>query len=90
MVSTRLRQVPPLAYLFLGFSFLGVASELTYHFLPPATIPAFGNWLAGLSAEDHDFFYLSWELSAHICIAVGLMGMVTMVVYRYMSQASVK
>lgn len=89
-MSARLRQVPPLAYLFLGFSVLGVISELTYHFLPPAAVPAFGSWVASLSPEDHDFFYLAWELVAHMCIALGLMGMVTVVVYRNLSQANVK
>jgi hypothetical protein len=87
---TRLRHVPPLAYVFLAFSFIGAGVELTYHFLAPATIPVYGQWLAGLSAVDRDFFWLAYELIAHVCIAVGLMGLVVVVLYQHLNQAEAK
>lgn len=86
----RLRHIPRLAYLFLAFSFVGAIVEVTYHFVPPGAIPAVGSWVAGLSPVDRDFLGLIYELAAHVFIALGLMGMVTVIVYRHMSRADGK
>ena len=86
----RLRRIPALAYLFLAFSTVGVVAELTYHFLPPEAIPAYSHWLASLSPVDRDFFGLTYELIAHICIALGLTGMVAMMLYRQLSNSESK
>ncbi|HLF01880.1 MAG TPA: hypothetical protein VI547_07865 [Anaerolineales bacterium] len=82
-----LRRVPPLAYLFLAFSSLGALAEVTYHFLPPEAVPVYANWLASLSPVDRDFFGLAYELIAHIFIAVGLMGMVAIILYRQLGKS---
>jgi len=84
----RLRNVPAAAYVFLGFSTIGVAAELAYHFIPPDAIPAYGLWLAGLSPVDRDFFGLAFELTAHLGIAIGLMGMVVTLTYHQMSKSN--
>jgi hypothetical protein len=89
-VWTRLHNVPRLAYLFLAMACLGGLVELSYHFLPPAVIPPYNFWLLGLSAVDRDFYFLVYELIAHVCIAVGLMGMVSVYVYQQMSESGAK
>lgn len=89
-VRTRLHNVPTLAYLFLGMAFVGTLVELSYHFLPPAVIPPYNAWLLSLSAVDHDFYFLVYELIAHVCIAVGLMGMVSVYIYQQMSDSGAK
>ncbi len=87
---SRLRRVSPLAYMFLSMSVVGVLVELSYHFLPPATIPPYNAWLIGFSAVDRDFFFLCYELIAHIFIAVGLMGLVSIYIYQQMSDSAPK
>ena len=84
----RLRNVPVVAYVFLAFSTIGVATELAYHFVPPAAIPAYSLWLVGLSPVDRDFFGMAFELTAHIGIAIGLMGMVATLMYHQMSKSN--
>lgn len=86
----RFRHIPPLAYLALAGSLVGVAAELTYHFLPPAAIPVYSQWLASLSPVDRDFFGLVYELIAHVCIAVGLLGLVTILLYEQLSKSEAK
>jgi len=81
-----LRRVPGLAYVFLAFSGVGAIAELTYHFLPPQAIPVYSHWLASLSAVDRDFFGLGYELIAHIFIAVGLMGLIAVLLYEQMKK----
>lgn len=83
----RLRHVPRYAYLFLAVSVVGVLVELSYHFVPPDTIPAFGQWVASLSPADRDFFGLTYELIAHICIALGLFGMVAVYIYQQLESS---
>jgi hypothetical protein len=80
-VLARLRKAPAAAYAFLAFSTLGALAELAFHFVPPAAIPAVAGWVAGLSPVDRDFFGMAFELTAHIGIAVGLMGMVATLLY---------
>lgn len=86
----RLRHIPPLAYLALASVLVGAAAELTYHFLPPAAVPAYSQWLASLTPVDRDFFGLVYELIAHVCIAVGLMGMVTILLYEQLKKSEAK
>jgi hypothetical protein len=86
----RLRHIPALAYLALGCTLLGGMAELTYHFLPPGALPAYSQWLASLSAVDRDFFGLVYELIAHVCIALGLMGMVTILLYEQLRKSEAK
>ncbi len=83
---TRLRRVPVVAYVFLAFTIVGAIAELGYHFLPPQAFPAYSRWLAGLSPVDRDFFGLAFELTAHIGIAIGLMGMVATLVYQQLGK----
>ena len=73
----KLRHLPALAYGALLISFIGVAAEVTFHFLPPHTILAFETWFKNLSAADRDFFSTSMELLAHFFIGLGLAGMIT-------------
>lgn len=89
-VWSRLQNVPRLAYLFLSMTVVGTLVELSYHFLPPAVIPPYNLWLISLSQVDRDFYFLVYELIAHICIAVGLMGMVSIFIYQQMSDSGVK
>jgi hypothetical protein len=77
MTLNKLRRLPALAYWALLVSLLGVAAEVTFHFLPPQTIPAFETWFRNLSAADRDFFSTSIELIAHFFIGLGLAGMIT-------------
>lgn len=86
-MHSRLRNVPAAAYVFLAFSALGVAAELAYHFVPPGAIPAYTRWLTGLSPVDRDFFGLAFELTAHIGIAIGLMGMLATLMYYQLSKS---
>jgi hypothetical protein len=80
-VLARLRNVPSAAYVFMAFSSVGVAAELAFHFIPPSTFPPYGQWLAGLSPVDREFFGLAFELTAHVGIALGLMGMLATLMY---------
>ena len=73
----KLHRLPALAYGALLVSLLGVAAEVTFHFLPPQAIPVFDTWFNSLSAADQDFFSSSYELIAHFSIGLGLAGMIT-------------
>jgi hypothetical protein len=86
-VIERLRHVPQYAYWFLAVSMVGAIVELSYHFLPPDVIPLYGSWLASLSPADRDFFGLTYELIAHIFIAVGLFGMVAVYLYQQLESS---
>lgn len=83
----RLRHVPRYAYLFLAVSVVGVIVELSYHFMPPDVIAPFGRWVASLNPADRDFFGLAYELIAHICIALGLFGMVAVYIYQQLESS---
>lgn len=73
----QLRRLPPLAFGALAISIIGVIAEVTFHFLPPQTIPLFDSWFNSLNAVDKDFFSSSYELIAHFFIGLGLAGMIT-------------
>ncbi len=73
----RLRRLPALAYWALLVSLIGVAAEVTFHFLPPQTILVYAEWFNSMSAADQDFFSSSYELIAHFFIGLGLAGMIT-------------
>lgn len=81
----RLRHFPALAYWALLVSFIGVAAEVTFHFFPPQTIPAFDLWFKNLSAADRDFFSTSVELIAHFFIGLGLAGMITAIAHQQLN-----
>lgn len=81
----KLHHLPALAYWALLVSFIGVAAEVTFHFLPPQTIPAFETWFKNLSAADRDFFSTSIELIAHFFIGLGLVGMITAIAQQQLS-----
>ena len=78
----RFRRLPAVAYLTLAVSFVGLVAEVSYHFLPPQSIPAYANWLNSLSVVDRDFLGMMVELIAHIFICLGLTGMVSLLVYQ--------
>ncbi len=82
----RLRRVPIPAYLFLAISLVGAIAEVSYHLLPLEAIPAYQQWLASLSAVDREFLALASELVAHLFVAVGLMGMVAVLLYEQMKK----
>ena len=75
----RLRHLPPLAYWALLVSLVGVAAEVTFHFLPPQTFLVYAEWFNKLSAAAQDFFSSSYELIAHFFMGLGLAGMITAV-----------
>jgi hypothetical protein len=89
-VIEKFRRVPVPAYLFLAASVVGAIVEVTYHFVPASAVPGLYQWVNSLSAADKDFYGLLYELIAHIFIAVGLMGMVTVFVYQQIQNADVK
>jgi hypothetical protein len=89
-VIEKFRRVPVPAYLFLAVSVVGAIVEVTYHFVPASTIPGLYQWINSLSPADKDFYTMLYELIAHIFIAVGLMGMVTVFVYQQIQDADMK
>ena len=83
----RLRRLPAAAYGSLGLTLLGGLFELPLHFGRADWLPVYAGWLAGLSAIDRDFFYVTYELITHIFIGLGLTGMIVTVLYFYIRES---